>query len=102
QFVEAARFLAQRALENGGSTAKERLDFISRRLLSRPLRPPEQKIIESVLKDLLAYYSSAPKDAEALISVGESKPEAALPRADLAAYTMVVNQFLNFDEVLNK
>ena len=102
QFVEAARALAQRALKEGGASAKTRLDFVARHLLARSLRPEEQNVAESVLKDLLAYYASAPKDADELLAVGESKPDAALAKPELAAYTMAVNQLMNLDEVLNK
>lgn len=100
QFVEAARHLAQLALKQG-STAEDRLDFVARRLLCRSLRPQEFKITLSVLNDLLAHYEAAPKDAEALIAVGESKADCTKP-AELAAYTMTVNQLMNLDEVLNK
>jgi hypothetical protein len=34
--------------------------------------------------------------------VGESKPDATLEPATLAAWTMMVNELLNLDEVLNK
>ena len=100
QFVEAARHLAHQALKHG-ATAEERLDFVARRLLSRPLRPQEQKVAEGVLKDLLVHYEAAPKDAEALLGVGESKIDCS-NSPELAAYTMAVNQLMNLDEVLNK
>jgi hypothetical protein len=102
QFIEAARTLAQHALKEGGQNDKERLDFMAERLLARPLRPAEVKITSSVLRNLLARYKSAPKDAEALITVGESKADASLDRPTLAAYTMVANELMNLDEVLNK
>ena len=102
QFVEAARNLAQLALEKGGASESDRLDFMAERLLARPLRPEERKITGSVLKDLLAYYQATPKDAQALLSVGESKPDAALDKPTLAAYAMVASELMNLDEVLNK
>jgi hypothetical protein len=102
QFVEAARHLAQLAIEQGGPTPQERLDFMAERLLARPLRPEERKINESVLCDLLNSYRSDPKDAEALVTVGESKADASLDKPTLAAYTMIANEMMNMDEVLNK
>ena len=42
------------------------------------------------------------EDAKALISVGESKPDASLPEAEFAAWTMLANELMNLDEVLNK
>jgi len=102
QFVEAARNLAQLTLENGGSNATARLDFMAERLLARPLRSKELKITGDVLKSMLAHYQSAPKDAQALISVGESKADPKLDKPTLAAYAMVANELMNLDEVLNK
>ena len=43
QFVEAARNLAERSLEGLRETEAERLDFIARRVLARPLREPKRK-----------------------------------------------------------
>jgi hypothetical protein len=102
QYIEAARHLAQLALEKGGADEQSRIDYMAWRLLARPLRPQERKITEGVLKDLLAHYQAAPKDAEALITDGESKADAAVDKPTLAAYTMVANELMNMDEVLNK
>ena len=102
QFVESARNLAQLALTAGGATDGGRLDFMARRLLARALRPAERRIVEGTLKDLLAHYQAVPAEAGKLLAVGESKPEAALDLLTLAAYTMVANELMNLDEVLNK
>jgi hypothetical protein len=102
QFVEAARNLAQRALKESAPTEEARVDFMARRLLARPLKPEERKIADSVLKALLDQYRSAPKDAEALLTVGESKPDNSLNPPTLAAYAMLANELMNLDEVLNK
>ena len=102
QFVEAARNLAQQALKDGGAKDAERLDFMARRLLARAFRPAERKVVEGTLKDLLAHYQAETEEAEKLIAVGESKADASLDKPTLAAYTMVANQLMNLDEVLNK
>ena len=75
---------------------------MAERLLARPLRPEERRITGAVLKDLIADYKSAPKDAEDLLAVGESKPDASLDKPTLAAYAMLANELMNLDEVLNK
>ncbi|MEI9962018.1 MAG: hypothetical protein WDM76_13060 [Limisphaerales bacterium] len=49
-----------------------------------------------------AHYEKAPKEAEKLLAVGDSKPDAKLDVPTLAAYTMVANELLNLDENLNK
>ncbi len=102
QFVEAARHLAQETLKSGCAKDAERLDFMAERLLARAFRAEERKVVESGLKDLLAHYRAEPKEAEKLIAVGESKADASLDKPTLAAYTMVANQLMNLDEVLNK
>ncbi len=102
QFVEAARHLAQRALKEGGDKAETRIDFIARRLLARPFRAEEMPVVQDSLNDLLAHYKDRADDARKLIAVGESRPDASLDPPTLAAWTMLVNQLMNLDEVLNK
>jgi hypothetical protein len=102
QFVEAARKLAERTLKEIGPDELKRVDYMAVRLIARPLQAKEQKIVLAGLKDLLAHYQAAPQQAEALIKVGESAADTSLDRPTLAAYTMVANQLMNLDEVLNK
>jgi hypothetical protein len=102
QFVEAARNLAQRTLKDGGETFETRIDYLGKRLLARPFRDEERKVIQKSLDDLLAYYRGHADDAKKLIAYGESKPDPSLDPADLAAWTMLSNELMNLDEVLNK
>jgi hypothetical protein len=102
QFVEAARTLAERALHEGGASDASRLDRLARRALARPFRSEELTVVKSSLDGLLAYYKGRPADAKALLAVGESKADAKLDPAVLAAWTMVANEVLNLDETLNK
>jgi hypothetical protein len=102
QLVEAARHLAQLALKEGGDGYEARLDFMARRLLSRPFRAEEMKVALAVLDDLLAFYKGHADDAKKLLAVGESKADSSADAATLAAWTMTANQLMNLDEVLNK
>jgi Protein of unknown function (DUF1553)/Protein of unknown function (DUF1549)/Planctomycete cytochrome C/Concanavalin A-like lectin/glucanases superfamily len=102
QFVEAARRLAQRALQEGRGHLDRQLDYMTLRLLSRTFQPAERSIAVRAYQDYLAYYLSHPEDARKLLSVGESKPEEGLATVDSAALTMVANQIMNLDEVLTK
>ena len=102
QYVEAARALAQTALERGGDTADLRIDYLSRRLLGRPFRPEELAVLRASLETLSSFYQSNPDEAVRLISVGESKADPAVAPAALAAWTMLANELMNLDEFLNK
>jgi hypothetical protein len=101
QFVEAARNLAQRVFM-AGPTEDARLQAAAERVLSRTLREDELKVLRGSLKDLRAHYAGRQAEAEALLKVGESKPQAEVPAAELAAWTMVCNQLLNLDETITK
>jgi hypothetical protein len=102
QFVEAARRLAETALKEGGASIEARIDVIARRVLCRPLRAEEAAVVKASLAELGAYYAEHPQDAEQLVAVGESKRDAGLNASELAAWTMLVNEVMNLDEVLNK
>jgi hypothetical protein len=102
QFVEAARFLAQRALKEGGRNDAARTDYIARRLLARPLRRNEARVVTQSLADLTAFYREHPDEAKLLIAYGESKADPDLDPQVLAAWTMLTNQLMNLDEALNK
>jgi cytochrome c553 len=100
QFVEAARVLADRALQTAG-TDDARIDFIARRVLSRPFVGDELAVVQRSLADLSAWYAAHPAEARELVAVGDAKPVTAEPPL-LAAWTMLTNQILNLDEALCK
>ncbi len=101
QFVEAARHLAELAVKNAGSD-QARLDVVVKHLVSRSFRPEEAAVVLKSLDELKAYYAEHPDDAQALIAVGLSKPNPSLDAKELASWTMLTNELMNLDEVLNK
>ncbi|MFM7034069.1 MAG: DUF1553 domain-containing protein, partial [Planctomycetia bacterium] len=101
QFVEAARFLADRALELAGDADESRMEFIAERLLARPFTTEEVAVVKQSLADLTSWYKDHPDEAKQLIVVGDSKPRATDP-IQLASWTMLTNQLMNLDEVLCK
>jgi hypothetical protein len=102
QFVEAARHLAATALEHGGNKNESRIDYTARRLLARPLRPREEQIVLASLDTLLKHYKAHPEGAKELLKVGEWPVDSKLDPPTLAAWTMLTNEMMNLDEVLNK
>jgi len=101
QFVEAARTLADRALELGVAGDDQRLEFIAERLLARRFSADELPVVKKSLADLVAWYTAHPDDAKQLIAVGDSSPRAA-DAVQLASWTMLTNELMNLDEVLCK
>ena len=102
QFVEAARRLAEVVMTEGGGSDDSRVDLLARKLLARPFRTDEAKVVSESLGGLVSYYKSHPEDAAKVVAVGESKADPALDSPTLAAWTMLANELLNLDEVLNK
>jgi mono/diheme cytochrome c family protein len=101
-FVEAARHLAQTALRQGEGSFDRALAFAASRVLLRPLRPQETAVVKATHAKLLAFYEQQPEEARKFLAVGEAQADESLPAPPLAAMTMVANQLLNLDEVLNK
>ena len=102
QFVEAARHLAETTLKQDGEKTENRIDFVARRLLARPLRPQEMQVVQSSLDALLKHYQANPEGAKSLLMVGQSPVDPKLNSSTLAAWTMLTNELMNLDEVLNK
>jgi hypothetical protein len=101
QFFEAARILAGTAM-NAEAHFDERLGFIAHRLLARPLNSQEQAIAEGAFSDYRSYYTANPDHAAKMLAQGDSAPDPSLPVSEFAAYTLLTNQLMNLDEVLNK
>ena len=101
EFFEAARHLAADAVQSSNDLDR-RLDFMSQRLLVRGLSEKERDVARRAYKDYLHYYDSHPDAAAKVLSVGDSETDQGLPKAESAALTMLANQLMNLDEVLNK
>jgi hypothetical protein len=102
QHVEAARRFAEHILKHGGSADDQRLQFAAHQLLSRDLQADELAILNDSLAELAAFYKDHAKEAGELIQIGESEPDASFDTGTLAAWTMLCNEMMNLDEVLNK
>ena len=102
QWVEAAKFLAARALREGGATTGERLDFLARTLLAKPFEPASKKPLAEALEKFRKHYAADPKAAAELLAVGEKPVDPALDPVELASWTLVASGMLNLDKTLNK
>ncbi|MGC4016619.1 MAG: hypothetical protein QM755_19185 [Luteolibacter sp.] len=81
--MEASKMLAAHAMEVGPSF-DARLDFITARLIGRPLRDDERKVVKTSYDRLFANYSSKPDEAKQLLNVGSNAAPAQLDVPELA------------------
>ena len=101
-YVEAARFLAQRMMKEGGSTEETRLIAGFRLLLTRPPSPAELKVLQAAYERARTDFTKDMEAAKLLLAVGSAGYDATLNLAELAAYTTVASTLLNLDEAVTK
>jgi hypothetical protein len=101
-FVEAARVLAQRMMNEGGNTAEERISFGFKAVLCRKPSAEELQITVQALNKRLKKFKNDPKSARDLIDHGLYRIDKSLDPAELAAYMMTASTLLNLDEAVTK
>jgi hypothetical protein len=100
-FVEAARVLAQRVMKEE-ATPEKRLAKAFKYLTGRIPTETEAKVLLATFERQLVTYKKDVTAAKKILRVGESKPDAKLDVAELAAYAQVCSLILNLDEVVTK
>jgi len=101
-YLEAARRLANGAAAQSQGQRDPTLDFLATRVLARPLSDAERAVLNRTLDAMLEFYEQQPDQARQLLEYGPAEPPSTVPPTQLAALTLVANQLLNLDEVLNK
>lgn len=103
QFVEAARALGTKAMNEGGKSVESRLAYAFRLSTSRAATPPELAILVTEFNDRLGEFEKDLPRAKAYLAGGgalivapDSDP------AQLAAYAAVASLILNLDESISK
>jgi hypothetical protein len=103
QFVEAARFFAERVVREGGTTTEERLTYAFRLATARRPNANELSLISRVFQSHLDEYKSDAEAAKKLLDVGARKSDLTkFDASELAAYTMATNLIMNLDETITK
>jgi len=101
-FLEAARFIGQRMMNEGGSTPELRLRHGFRLLTGRAPVSGELEILQDSLRYHLDYFAGKPEAVDAYLNQGVSPPDPALGRRELASYAAVASLILNLDEAVTK
>ena len=102
QLVEAARYLAQKAMREAGDDFDRRLNYLTIRLLARHIDEKERAVAKQTYDGFVDLYSMNIEEARKLLAVGDSPADEALPVRESAAWAMLASQIMNLDEVLNK
>jgi hypothetical protein len=102
QWVEAARALAERVIQQAGTSPENRIQLMGELLLSHDPPAPMAALLENSLSQMQKHYAADPRAAEQLVTVGEKKRNPSIPAPELAAWTMVASEMLNLDETITK
>ncbi|MEY3959134.1 MAG: hypothetical protein RJA37_1737, partial [Verrucomicrobiota bacterium] len=100
-WVEASRKLAELAMKAAPDDAG-RLAYAFRRVLGRAPEGREPELLAKLLGGQRKAYADDAKAAEALLAVGASPRDAALPATELAALTGACLAIFNLDAALTR
>jgi len=101
-YIEAARFLAERVIREGGSKPETRLAWAFRLATARKPTGRELDVLLRNHESQRKYFLSNPDRAEKLLMVGEMRNDQSLDRIELASYATVAGLILNLDEVITR
>jgi hypothetical protein len=101
-YVEAARSLAQRTLQDSTGTFRDQLDRMFRFALTRSPTDREVQELADLHAEQLARYGQEPEAAARLIAVGEHPVLKNAEPAQLAAWTSVARVVLNLHEFITR
>ena len=100
-WVEAARVLAQRAMESAPDTAT-RATWAFRRVVGRAPKPEQVAMLQRAYEKQLVIYRQDEKSALAAVSVGSAPRAEKLVAAEHAAMSAVCLAILNLDQSLTR
>lgn len=101
-FVEAARAFAARILQEGGSSADERIDFAFRHVVSHLPSAEDRTLVRELVEESQRHYGSEPEAADKLLAVGLAPIPKELNRMELAAWTMAARTMLAMQEAITR
>jgi mono/diheme cytochrome c family protein len=100
QIVEAARFVAERMLKEGGSTRDDQIAWAFRLVTSRHPTSGELALLTRLFQEQHALFARDQQAAAKLLAVGEQPNDPALSPVDLAAGSVLAETLFNHDEAV--
>ena len=101
-YVEAARHLAGRMIQEGGTSMAERIAWAFRVVTARKPAAEELAVLTARCAARLERFKQNPDAAMQLITQGATPSDATFDPAELAACTITANVLLNLDEVVTR
>jgi hypothetical protein len=101
-FLEAARFIGQRMILEGGAARDERLRHGFRIVLGRAPTEKELGVLRGSLAYHLDHFATHGTEREEYLSYGDTEAAKGVDRTELAGYSAVASLLLNTDEAITK
>jgi len=102
QYVEAARAFAERIVQHGGKSDRDRVAWaLECATCQRPDAADVDEVCALLAKERAAFAAD-PEAAGKLVSIGVAGRDPKLTAGELAAWTIVANLILNLDAVLTR
>ncbi len=100
QITEAARFISQRMIKEGGESLDDRIAWCFKLITDRAPTSRELEILRQLFNEQREIFAGDPTSAAKLLNVGEAKNDAELDPVDLAAGTVLAEAILNHDDAI--
>lgn len=101
QYVEAARALAERAVQ-ASSVDKERAEFIFRSLTARRPTAKELNVLLSMFFEQRQLFLDNESAQAEWLAIGDHQPVESVNKLDLSAWGVVASGLMSFDEAVMK
>ena len=101
-YVEAARSLAARILEECSGSPEERMAWAWGQVLQRLPRVEEMETVMPLLRQHIEQYKADPAAAESLLKTGLTAAPPDVDKSELAAWTHVSRVLLNLHETITR
>lgn len=102
QFLEAARVIAERLIQQNKADVDARIIQAFRLTTGRTPGTEEKQTLRALYEEQLKGFEADPGAAEHYVEIGEGKRDRSLPVPELAATTVLASTLMNLDEFVVK
>lgn len=101
-FVEGARALAARAVAARAGDARQQIEWMWQRVLTRPAEPAELEALSELYAADYDTFAENPASADQLLAIGLAPVPDGIDRIQLAALTSVARAVYNLNETITR